>query len=56
MGGYVKIACLIAADMDRMAQLPLREVMRFKSVTVEEARSILEESLGRIKEENIIRQ
>ena len=56
MGGYVKIACLIAADMDRMAQLPLREVMRFESVTVEEARSILEESLGKIKEENIIRQ
>ena len=56
MGGYVKIACLIAADMDRMAQLRLREVMRFKSVTVEEARSILEESLGKIKEENIIRQ
>ncbi len=56
MGGYVKIACLIAADMDRMAQLRLREVMRFKPVTVEEARSILEESLGKIKEENIIRQ
>ena len=56
MGGYVKIACLIAADMDRMAQLPLREMMRFQSVTVEEARSILEESLGKIKEENIIRQ
>ena len=56
MGGYVKIACLIAADMDRMAQLRLREVMRFKRVTVEEARSILEESLGKIKEENIIRQ
>ena len=56
MGGYVKIACLIAADMDRMAQLRLREVMRFKRVTVEEARSILEESLEKIKEENIIRQ
>jgi len=56
MGGYVKIACLIAADMDRMAQLRLREVMRFKRVTVEEARSILEEALGKIKEENIIRQ
>ncbi len=55
MGGYVKIACLIAADMDRMAQLPLRETVRFQSVTVEEARSILEASLGRIKEENIIR-
>jgi allophanate hydrolase subunit 2 len=56
MGGYVKIACLIAADMDRMAQLRLREFMRFKRVTVEEARSILEETLGKIKEENIIRR
>ena len=54
MGGYVKIACLIAADMDRLAQLPLRETMRFQSVTVEQARSILEESLGKVREENII--
>lgn len=56
MGGYVKIACLIAADMDRMAQLRLREFMRFKRVTVEEARSFLEETLGKIKEGNIIRR
>ena len=56
MGGYVKIACLIAADMDRMAQLRLREFMRFKRVTVEEARSILEETLGKIKEGNITRR
>lgn len=56
MGGYVKIACLIAADMDRMAQLRLREFMRFKRVTVEEARSFLEETLEKIKEENIIRR
>ncbi|MBM4312657.1 MAG: biotin-dependent carboxyltransferase [Deltaproteobacteria bacterium] len=56
MGGYVKIACLIVADMDRLAQLRLREFMRFKQVTVEEARSILEETLGKIKEENIIRR
>lgn len=56
MGGYVKIACLIAADMDRMAQLRLRECMRFKRVTVEEARSFLGETLGKIKEENIIRR
>jgi allophanate hydrolase subunit 2 len=55
MGGYVKIACLIAADMDRMAQLPLREIMRFQSVTVEEARSILQENLEKIREENIVR-
>jgi allophanate hydrolase subunit 2 len=56
MGGYVKIACLIAADMDRMAQLPLREAVRFQSVTVQEARSILQEALGKIREENVIRE
>jgi biotin-dependent carboxylase-like uncharacterized protein len=55
MGGYVKIACLISADMDRMAQLKLREIMRFKRVTVEEARSILQESIEKVKEENIVK-
>lgn len=55
MGGYVKIACLIAADMDRLAQLKLREIMRFKSVTVEEALSILQESIEKVREENILR-
>lgn len=56
MGGYVKIACLIAADMDRMAQLALREHVRFRSVTVDEARSILERSLGNINEDNILKK
>ncbi len=55
MGGYVKIACLISADMDRLAQLKLREIMRFKSVAVEEARSILQESIEKVREENILR-
>jgi biotin-dependent carboxylase-like uncharacterized protein len=53
MGGYVKIACLITADMDRMAQLRLRETIQFKSVTIAEARSALEESLNRVNEMNI---
>jgi allophanate hydrolase subunit 2 len=55
MGGYVKIACLIAADMDRMAQLALREEIRFRAVTMDEARSILKQSIGSVKEENILK-
>jgi biotin-dependent carboxylase-like uncharacterized protein len=41
MGGYVKIACLIAADMDRMAQLRIGDAIRFQSVDVDTAREIL---------------
>jgi biotin-dependent carboxylase-like uncharacterized protein len=55
MGGYVKIACLIAADMDRMAQLALREQVRFRGVSVDEARYILKESITSINEENIVK-
>ena len=55
MGGYVKIACLIAADMDRMAQLKPKDLAGFKSVTVDEARSILLQSIERVKEENILK-
>jgi biotin-dependent carboxylase-like uncharacterized protein len=54
MGGYVKIACLITADMDRMAQVRLQEEIRFKSVTVEDAHSILIDSTKRVDEENIV--
>lgn len=53
MGGYVKIACLITVDMDKMAQLRLRENIQFQSVTIPEARSALEESLNRVNEMNI---
>jgi biotin-dependent carboxylase-like uncharacterized protein len=56
MGGYVKLACLIAADMDRMAQLRLSDQMRFQKVTVDKARSILQQSIKRVTEENIIRE
>jgi antagonist of KipI len=55
MGGYVKIACLIAADMDRMAQLKPKDLARFKSVTVEEARSILFQLIEKVSEENILK-
>jgi biotin-dependent carboxylase-like uncharacterized protein len=53
MGGYVKIACLIAADMDRMAQLKIGDTMRFESVTVDQARNILKQAEERTSEENI---
>ena len=53
MGGYVKIACLIAADMDRMAQLPIGASMKFQKVTVDEARAILKEKEDTISEQNI---
>ena len=53
MGGYVKIGCLITTDMDRMAQVKLRETIQFQSVTIAEARSVLVESLNRIDETNI---
>lgn len=55
MGGYVKIACLITADMDRMAQLRPRDLVRFKSITMDEACSILEKSIGNVREEVIIK-
>jgi biotin-dependent carboxylase-like uncharacterized protein len=53
MGGYVKIACLITADMDKMAQLRLKESIQFQAVTIPEARLALENSLHRVNENNI---
>ena len=53
MGGYVKIACLISADMGRMGQVSLNQAVRFKAVVVDEARAILLESLARVSEDNI---
>jgi biotin-dependent carboxylase-like uncharacterized protein len=55
MGGYVKIACLITADMNWMAQLKPKDLVRFKSVTVDEARSILLQSIEKVSEENILK-
>jgi biotin-dependent carboxylase-like uncharacterized protein len=54
MGGYVKIACLITADMDRMAQLRLMEYANFKSVKVNEAREILKRSIALTIEDNVL--
>ena len=55
MGGYVKIACLIAADMDRMAQLPIGAAMRFQAVSVEQARDILKQREDKISEGSVER-
>ena len=55
MGGYVKIACLITADMDRMAQLKPKDSIQFRNITMDEARSILEKLIGHLQEENILR-
>lgn len=40
-GGYTKIANLISADLDRLAQVMPGESLRFKAVTLEEAHQIL---------------
>jgi biotin-dependent carboxylase-like uncharacterized protein len=55
MGGYVKIACLITADMDRMAQLRIQDLGHFKKVLVDEARLILKKSVENVREENILK-
>ena len=47
MGGYVKTACLISADMDRMAQLRVLKYANFKSVTVSDSREILKASVSK---------
>ena len=39
-GGYTKIATVISADVDRLAQAMPSDTVRFKSVTVEEGQSI----------------
>jgi allophanate hydrolase subunit 2 len=56
MGGYVKIACLITADMDQMAQVRLGDKIHFKAVKVDQAREILINSINRIVEGNIIHE
>ena len=43
-GGYTKIATVISTDVDRLAQAMPGDTVRFKSVTIEESRSILRRS------------
>ena len=42
-GGYPKIATVISADVDRVAQAAFGDIIFFKAVTVEEARAIRKE-------------
>jgi antagonist of KipI len=54
MGGYVKIACLIAADLDRMGQAKPWDIAHFRAVTHAEAAAALRDSLARASEANLI--
>jgi biotin-dependent carboxylase-like uncharacterized protein len=54
MGGYVKIACLTAADMDRMGQAKPWDTVHFRAATHEEATAALRDSLARASEANLI--
>ncbi|MCX5907105.1 MAG: biotin-dependent carboxyltransferase family protein [Deltaproteobacteria bacterium] len=51
-GGYTKIATVISADLDRLAQVMPGEKLRFQAVPVEEAHEALrefEESVSRVR-------
>ena len=47
-GGYTKIANIISADLDRLAQVIPGEALRFKAVTLEEAHKKLGEENARL--------
>jgi len=55
IGGYVKIDCFIAANMDPMAQLKPKDLERFKNVSVKEAHSIFLQSIEKVRGENILK-
>jgi allophanate hydrolase subunit 2 len=48
-GGYTKIANIISADLDRLAQVFPGESLYFKSVTLEEAHQALREERARLE-------
>jgi antagonist of KipI len=52
--GHIEIARLITPDMDRVAQLRPKDHIRFKVVTMDDARLILNYSIGLINEINIV--
>ena len=55
MGGYVKIACLIAADLERMAQAKPWDIARFRAVAHAEATAALRDSLARASEASLVK-
>jgi len=54
-GGFVKIGCVIRADIDRLGQAKTGDPIRFRKVTVEEAAAIYTDHLAKIKEEYIVK-
>jgi biotin-dependent carboxylase-like uncharacterized protein len=54
-GGFVKIGCVIRADIDRLGQAKTGGPIRFKKVTLDEAAAIYRDHLAKIQEENIVR-
>jgi biotin-dependent carboxylase-like uncharacterized protein len=53
-GGFVKIGCVIRADIDRLGQAKTGDPIRFKHVSFEEAATIYNDHLAKIKEENVV--
>lgn len=54
VGGYVKIATVAGADLDRLAQLRPHDRLRFQAIEVAEARSALLGYRGRLGEDAIV--
>jgi len=54
-GGFVKIGCVIRADIDRLGQAKTGDPIRFKPVTGDEAAAIYGERLAQIREENVVK-
>jgi biotin-dependent carboxylase-like uncharacterized protein len=48
-GGYTKIACVISADLDILAQMLPGRRLRFKKVTIEEAHAILHAQVNKLE-------
>lgn len=54
-GGFVKIACLIAADMRRMGQVKPGDPVRFVAVSLDQAEEALRELMDVVREENVVK-
>jgi biotin-dependent carboxylase-like uncharacterized protein len=54
-GGFVKIGCVIRADIDRLGQAKTADPIRFKKVTLDEAATIYRDHVAKIKEDHIVK-
>jgi antagonist of KipI len=43
-GGYPRIGTIVAADLPKLVQLPIRGIIKFKSVTIEESQNVYKEA------------